>query len=208
MSGVDNRAAGAAASLAARCPLAAGASRFLVLCGARFRCCTTTTPISICGQCRRLRGLALGLNIVVGFAGLLDLGYAAFFAIGAYAYGILSTSRSAALERVLAAVRVTRPGRAAAREPRAFHGLVLAHAAFLGAPRCRLAARLFGAPTLRLRGDYLAIVTLGFGEIVPIVARNLPSLTNGAAGLNGIAPPRCSATASASRNAILLCRRR
>src|SRR4029453_12552847 len=49
---------------------------------------------------------------------------------------------------------------------------------------------LFGAPTLRLRGDYLAIVTLGFGEIVPIVARNTPYLTNGAIGLNGAAPPR------------------
>ena len=49
---------------------------------------------------------------------------------------------------------------------------------------------LFGAPTLRLRGDYLAIVTLGFGEIVPIVARNWSDLTNGAAGLNGVAAPR------------------
>src|SRR6202007_1896519 len=49
---------------------------------------------------------------------------------------------------------------------------------------------LFGAPTLRLKGDYLAIVTLGFGEIVPIVARNTPSVTNGAMGLNGVATPR------------------
>jgi len=49
---------------------------------------------------------------------------------------------------------------------------------------------LFGAPTLRLKGDYLAIVTLGFGEIVPIVARNSPSLTNGAQGLNGVIPPQ------------------
>ena len=68
---------------------------------------------------------------------------------------------------------------------------------------------LFGAPTLRLRGDYLAIVTLGFGEIVPIVrAQHVDSVTNGAAGLNGVAAAtRCSARVSASnRDALLLCR--
>jgi ABC-type branched-subunit amino acid transport system ATPase component/ABC-type branched-subunit amino acid transport system permease subunit len=137
--------------------------------------------------------LALGLNIVVGFAGLLDLGYAAFFAIGAYAYGILSSWQ-------------LQPEWSSWWEPFQWLGLVarnhttagdLVHfqvsfwlmlpgsaalAAFFGV--------LFGAPTLRLKGDYLAIVTLGFGEIVPIVVRNWPSLTNGAMGLNGVAPPQ------------------
>ncbi len=133
--------------------------------------------------------LALGLNIVVGFAGLLDLGYAAFFAIGAYAYGILSSFQLS-------------PAWSGFWEPFAWLGLVqhmptetvhftvsfwimLPGSALLAA----LAGMAFGAPTLRLRGDYLAIVTLGFGEIVPIVVRNWPDLTNGAAGMNGIAPP-------------------
>jgi branched-chain amino acid transport system permease protein len=136
--------------------------------------------------------LALGLNIVVGLAGLLDLGYAAFFAIGAYTYGIAASWQLA-------------PEWTPFWEPFEWLGLVsrfhettgdvvhfqvsfwlmlpisAACAAFFGA--------LFGAPTLRLRGDYLAIVTLGFGEIVPIVVRNTPSVTNGAMGLNGVAAP-------------------
>jgi branched-chain amino acid transport system permease protein len=137
--------------------------------------------------------LALGLNIVVGFAGLLDLGYAAFFAIGAYAYGVASSWQ-------------VQPHWSGFWEPFQWLDLVsrfhttggdvvhfqvsfwlmlpiaAAIAAFFGV--------LFGAPTLRLKGDYLAIVTLGFGEIVPIVARNTPSVTNGAMGLNGVAAPR------------------
>jgi branched-chain amino acid transport system permease protein len=132
--------------------------------------------------------LALGLNIVVGFAGLLDLGYAAFFAIGAYAYGALASFQ-------------LHPPWSDFWIPFQWLGLVsqlndtvhfqvsfwlmlpisAAIAAFFGI--------LFGAPTLRLKGDYLAIVTLGFGEIVPIVARNTPTLTNGAQGLNGVLPP-------------------
>ena len=139
--------------------------------------------------------LALGLNVVVGFAGLLDLGYAAFFAIGAYAYGILSSFQ-------------VMPPWSPFWEPFAWLGLV-AHMVGTGAdggdvvrftvsfwlmlPGSALIAAffgiLFGAPTLRLRGDYLAIVTLGFGEIVPIIVRNWPELTNGAQGLNGIAAP-------------------
>jgi len=133
--------------------------------------------------------LALGLNIVVGFAGLLDLGYAAFFAIGAYTYGALASFQ-------------LHPAWTDFWQPFAWLGLVAnlngtvhfqvsfwlmmplaaAIAAFFGI--------LFGAPTLRLKGDYLAIVTLGFGEIVPIVARNSPTLTNGAQGLNGVIPPQ------------------
>jgi branched-chain amino acid transport system permease protein len=138
--------------------------------------------------------LALGLNIVVGFAGLLDLGYAAFFAIGAYAYGILSSFQ-------------LQPVWSAFWEPMAWLHLVsrlpqsgapdVVHFTFsfwLMLPISALLAAgfgvLFGAPTLRLRGDYLAIVTLGFGEIVPIVVRNWSDLTNGAMGLNGIAAPK------------------
>jgi branched-chain amino acid transport system permease protein len=137
--------------------------------------------------------LALGLNIVVGFAGLLDLGYAAFFAIGAYAYGILSSWQ-------------LQPEWTNFWEPFQWLGLVARNHTTAGdfvhfqvsfwlmlpgsAAIAALCGVLFGAPTLRLKGDYLAIVTLGFGEIVPIVVRNWPSLTNGAMGLNGVAPPQ------------------
>ncbi len=137
--------------------------------------------------------LALGLNIVVGFAGLLDLGYAAFFAIGAYSYGILASWQ-------------VQPHWSAFWEPFQWLGLV-AHLQAGGADlvhfqvsfwlmlplSAAIAASfgiLFGIPTLRLKGDYLAIVTLGFGEIVPIVVRNTPTLTNGAMGLNGVVPPQ------------------
>jgi ABC-type branched-subunit amino acid transport system permease subunit/ABC-type branched-subunit amino acid transport system ATPase component len=136
--------------------------------------------------------LALGLNIVVGLAGLLDLGYAAFFAIGAYAYGVAASWQIA-------------PAWSGFWEPFQYLGLVarfqdsggdVVHfqVSFwlmlpLAAAIAALFGVLFGAPTLRLKGDYLAIVTLGFGEIVPIVARNTPSVTNGAMGLNGVAAP-------------------
>ena len=95
--------------------------------------------------------LALGLNIVVGYAGLLDLGYAAFFAIGAYTTGLLSSPQ----------ININWN-----------FWLVLPIAPAVAA----IAGVMLGAPTLRLRGDYLAIVTLGFGEIVPVVFRNLTSL--------------------------------
>src|SRR5215510_5239223 len=138
--------------------------------------------------------LALGLNIVVGYAGLLDLGYAAFFAIGAYTYGALSSWQ-------------IQPQWTEFWGPFAWLGLVerfhvegvpdVVHFTFsfwIGMPVAAVVAAffgvLFGWPTLRLRGDYLAIVTLGFGEIVPIVARNSPTVTNGAIGLNGVQPPR------------------
>src|SRR5580704_18164490 len=137
--------------------------------------------------------LALGLNIVVGFAGLLDLGYAAFFAIGAYTYGIFSSYQ-------------VQPEWWGFWEPFQWLGLVqhlqqsggpgtvhFTVSFWLMLPVSALIAAffgvLFGAPTLRLKGDYLAIVTLGFGEIVPIVARNTPYLTNGSMGLNGVASP-------------------
>lgn len=108
--------------------------------------------------------LALGLNIVVGYAGLLDLGYAAFFAIGSYSYGFLASPR---------------------------FGI---HVAFwLMLPIAGLIAGTFGvilgAPTLRLRGDYLAIVTLGFGEIVPVIFLNADKYTNGPNGITSLDPP-------------------
>src|SRR5499433_1410032 len=138
--------------------------------------------------------LALGLNIVVGYAGLLDLGYAAFFAIGAYTYGALASWQ-------------VQPPWSDFWAPFQWLGLVdrfhadgvpdVVHFTFsfwIGMPVAAIVAAffgvLFGAPTLRLRGDYLAIVTLGFGEIVPIVARNWPTVTNGAIGLNGVQAPR------------------
>ncbi len=115
--------------------------------------------------------LAIGLNVVVGFAGLLDLGYAAFFAIGAYTYAIIASQELQ-----------TTPIHHALHVPfwiALFIGLFVA-AAF---------GALLGAPTLRLRGDYLAIVTLGFGEIVPRVFRNLNVWTGGVFGISALDPP-------------------
>jgi branched-chain amino acid transport system permease protein len=137
--------------------------------------------------------LALGLNIVVGFAGLLDLGYAAFFAIGAYAYGILSSWQ---LQPEWSSFWVPFQWLdLVARNHTSGGDFVHFQVSFwlmlpLSAAITALFGIAFGAPTLRLRGDYLAIVTLGFGEIVPIVVRNTPSLTNGAMGLNGVAAPQ------------------
>ena len=111
--------------------------------------------------------LALGLNVVVGFAGLLDLGYAAFFAIGAYTVGFL-TSASSVLP---------------------YHDLNFWVAMALAAIVAGIFGVILGAPTLRLRGDYLAIVTLGFGEIVPLVIRNTPEVTHGILGIAPIGTP-------------------
>jgi branched-chain amino acid transport system permease protein len=110
--------------------------------------------------------LALGLNIVVGYAGLLDLGYVAFYALGAYLYAWLASPH---------------------------FGLHLPFWAVLpmGAALAGLFGILLGAPTLRLRGDYLAIVTLGFGEIIRIFMNNLNApvnITNGPQGMNLIDP--------------------
>jgi ABC-type branched-subunit amino acid transport system permease subunit len=108
--------------------------------------------------------LALGLNVVVGFAGLLDLGYAAFFAIGAYTFAYSASGFT----------RLDIP----------FWPMLL-----VGAGVAAVFGVLLGAPTLRLRGDYLAIVTLGFGEIVPVVFLNADKYTNGTNGITGIAQP-------------------
>ena len=113
----------------------------------------------MCTSCSRW-----GLNIVVGLSGLLDLGYAAFFAIGSYAYAFGASN---------------------------YYGN---HVPFwimlvIGLGVAAMFGLLLGAPTLRLRGDYLAIVTLGFGEIVPIVFKNGDQLTNGVNGIGNLDPP-------------------
>ena len=133
----------------------------------------TTTPISTpMANALSYAALALGLNVVVGMAGLLDLGYAAFFAIGAYTYGVLSsfqlqpewTSFWEPFAWLGLVARMPGPGRF---RRRSHHVVVLAGPAACRGGRCGVCGIVFGAPTLRLRGDYLAIVTLGFGEIVP-----------------------------------------
>jgi branched-chain amino acid transport system permease protein len=101
--------------------------------------------------------LALGLNIVVGYAGLLDLGYAAFFAIGAYAMGLLNSP-------VLGS-------------PLYGHAWSFWVCIWVAAAVSALLGLVIGAPTLRVRGDYLAIITLGFGEIIPVAIRNLGDVT-------------------------------
>jgi branched-chain amino acid transport system permease protein len=138
--------------------------------------------------------LALGLNIVVGFSGLLDLGYAAFFAIGAYTYGAAASGHIKIpwsdfwtpflfLGQVL---RVPVEGGTDVVQFQFSFWVMLV----VGALVCACFGVFFGAPTLRLRGDYLAIVTLGFGEIVPVVARNWDWFTNGAQGMGGIRTPK------------------
>lgn len=123
--------------------------------------------------------LALGLNIVVGFAGLLDLGYIAFYAVGAYVAAFLSSPQLSLQFEWIAAIWPHGPH---------FPIWVIVPAAMACAA---LFGILLGAPTLRLRGDYLAIVTLGFGEIVRIFMNNLDrpiNITNGPKGITGVAP--------------------
>ena len=116
--------------------------------------------------------LALGLNVVVGFAGLLDLGYAAFFAIGAYSMAFLTSPQSPI------------PWVAQGNQVNFFLAM------FISAGIAAVFGVILGAPTLRLRGDYLAIVTLGFGEIVPLVIKNTPEVTKGTQGMNPIGYPQ------------------
>ena len=122
--------------------------------------------------------LAIGLNVVVGFAGLLDLGYAAFFAIGAYTVGLLASGQLS--------------GSPLQHEFHVPFWVLMLAAMFIAAAF----GAILGAPTLRLRGDYLAIVTLGFGEIVPRVFRFLGAgspignWTGGVNGISAIDPPK------------------
>ncbi|MFN9504706.1 MAG: ABC transporter permease subunit, partial [Rubrivivax sp.] len=123
--------------------------------------------------------LALGLNIVVGYAGLLDLGFVAFYAVGAYMYALMASPH---LWENFAWIK--------AAFPEGLHSpiwLVVPMAAGLAA----MAGVLLGTPVLKLRGDYLAIVTLGFGEIIRVFMNNLEhpvNITNGPRGLDRIDP--------------------
>ncbi|MBA2878248.1 branched-chain amino acid ABC transporter permease [Anoxybacillus ayderensis] len=122
--------------------------------------------------------MALGLNIVVGLAGLLDLGFVAFFAIGAYTYGIFATAQ--------------------ANNFMPFGHYPLSGESFwifliIGCIVAAIFGVLLGIPVLRVKGDYLAIVTLGFGEIIRIIFNNLDkpvNITNGAMGLASVQPPK------------------
>ena len=105
--------------------------------------------------------LGLGLNIVVGFAGLLDLGYVGFYAVGAYTYALCNQ----------------------------YFGLTFWECVPLAAAASALFGFLLGFPVLRLRGDYLAIVTLGFGEIIRLLLNNMTSITGGPDGVSGIPKP-------------------
>lgn len=123
--------------------------------------------------------LALGLNIVVGYAGLLDLGYIAFYAVGAYMFGLLASPH---LTDTFPAIK--------AIFPNGLHTPIWI-AIPLAAALAGIAGVLLGAPTLKLRGDYLAIVTLGFGEIIRVFMNNLDApvnITNGPKGLASIDP--------------------
>src|SRR5689334_14531439 len=121
----------------------------------------STYYVSLAGHAGTFVLLAIGLNVVVGFAGLLDLGYAAFYAIGAYTYALFDS-----------------PQLAASPAHHAFHGnfwIMIFVSMFVAAAF----GAILGFPTLRLRGDYLAIVTLGFGEIVPQLFYNFDNWTGG-----------------------------
>jgi len=105
--------------------------------------------------------LGLGLNIVIGLAGMLDLGYIAFYGVGAYTYALLSVN----------------------------YGISFWMSLPIAATTAAIAGCIIGYPTLRMRGDYLAIVTLGFGEIVRLILNNWMTLTNGPNGILGIKAP-------------------
>ncbi len=124
--------------------------------------------------------IAIGLNVVVGQAGLLDLGYVGFYAVGAYTVALL-TSPNSPWNKL---------------GPTGWFNETWAWLACvpLAMAITALAGLILGTPTLRLRGDYLAIVTLGFGEIIRLLADNLADITNGPRGLNEVAYPRFGET--------------
>lgn len=136
-----------------------------------------TGPVRIADQALLYVLLALGMNIVVGYAGLLDLGYVAFYAVGAYTFALAASPHL--FEQF--------PG-VQAMFPAGLHApwwLVLP----LGAGLAGVLGMLLGAPTLKLRGDYLAVVTLAFGEIIRLFINNMAhpvNLTNGAHGISQI----------------------
>ena len=133
--------------------------------------------------------LALGLNIVVGFAGLLDLGFVAFYALGAYVVGWFASSQFNQVSFSLGTAAKSLTGEPLEGIHISFWLLLILAGAFTA-----LCGVIIGAPTLRLRGDYLAIVTLGFGEIIPRFFQNGDdlggfNLTNGTIGIKAVDPP-------------------
>jgi branched-chain amino acid transport system permease protein len=140
--------------------------------------------LEIVFQISLFAALALGLNIVVGFAGLLDLGYVAFYAVGAYVWAFFGSQQIYLLDAI--------PGTAPANTPFFLPADTFYLFVFVGVIAAAITGILLGLPVLRLRGDYLAIVTLGFGEVIRVLANNLDkplNLTNGPQGITPIQRP-------------------
>ncbi|MCB0100848.1 MAG: branched-chain amino acid ABC transporter permease [Anaerolineales bacterium] len=141
--------------------------------------------------------LALGLNIVIGMAGLLDLGYVAFYAVGAYAWAIFGSKQMSLLHSI--------PGAAPANAEFFLDARWFWLFIFLGVGLAALMGILLGLPVLRVKGDYLAIVTLGFGEVIRVLALNLDkplNLTNGPQGITPIQRPPLPGVVQALGNAL------
>jgi branched-chain amino acid transport system permease protein len=142
--------------------------------------------------------LALGLNIVVGFAGMLNLGYVAFYAVGAYLWAIFGSQQLFLLHSI--------PGTAPATNAFFLPANAFFLFLFLGMGVAAAVGILLGLPVLRVRGDYLAIVTLGFGEVIRVLANNLDkpiNLTNGPQGITPIQRPPLSPELMRGLNVIL-----
>jgi len=122
--------------------------------------------------------VAVGLNVVIGLAGLLDLGYVGFYALGAYSVALFGASSSPVVASLQSRFGLSEEW-----------AVPFAMCIPISILMSLTAGVILGAPTLRLRGDYLAIVTMGFGEIIRITARNLDNVTNGAAGIVGVPVP-------------------
>lgn len=138
-----------------------------------------TTGISFGGtmaQFAMVAIIAIGLNVVVGQAGLLDLGYVGFYAVGAYTVALLTSPES--------------PWNQVGADGWMHESWAWLACVPIAMAVTAVAGLILGTPTLRLRGDYLAIVTLGFGEIIRLLADNLSEVTNGPRGLNEVAYPR------------------
>ena len=122
--------------------------------------------------------VAVGLNVVIGLAGLLDLGYVGFYALGAYSVALFGSTSSPVVEGLQSKFGLSETW-----------AVPFAICVPIAIAMALVAGVILGAPTLRLRGDYLAIVTMGFGEIIRICARNLDNVTNGAAGITNVPVP-------------------
>jgi branched-chain amino acid transport system permease protein len=142
--------------------------------------------------------LALGLNIVVGFAGLLNLGYVAFYAVGAYLWAFFGSQQAFLLNSI--------PGSAPLNTPFLLPADAFYLFLFLGMGLAAVVGILLGLPVLRVRGDYLAIVTLGFGEVIRVLANNLDkpvNLTNGPQGITPVQRPTLPGEVQGVLNALL-----